>query len=53
MWHMCILFKKNRDQRDVASVVHQRYASHFAYIFTFNLQINLKEKHYSQLQFAD
>ena len=24
----------------------------FAYTFTFNLQINLKEKHYNQLQFA-
>lgn len=25
----------------------------FAYTFTFNLQINLKEMHYNQLQFAD
>ena len=25
----------------------------FAYTFTFTLQINLKERHYCQLQFAD
>lgn len=43
-----ILLNKNRDQ-EVASFVHQQ-ASHFAYIFTFSLQIALKKKkHYNQM----
>lgn len=48
------LLSKNREQEgDVASVVQQQYARHFARISTFNLQTNVKEKSCSPPQFSD
>lgn len=53
MWHMCYIILFKIEIKETLHLATSTVCQSFAYTFPFTPQINLKERHYGQLQFAD